>query len=155
MKAIGFHQPLPIDHPESLLDLTLPDPVARGQDVLVEVRAIAVNPVDAKIRRSAQPPEGEPRVLGWDAAGVVRAVGEKVTLFEPGDRVWYAGALNRAGSNAELQLVDERIVGPAPQSLSFAQAAAFAAHHPHRLGAAVSTACRYSRQIPRKTIACW
>jgi zinc-binding alcohol dehydrogenase family protein len=124
MKAIGFHQPLPVDHPESLLDLMLPDPVARGQDVLVEVRAVAVNPVDAKVRRSAQPPPGEARILGWDAAGVVRAVGEKVTLFEPGDRVWYAGALNRPGSNAELQLVDERIVGPAPQSLSFAQAAA-------------------------------
>ncbi|MET0281101.1 MAG: zinc-binding alcohol dehydrogenase family protein [Steroidobacteraceae bacterium] len=124
MKAIGFHQPLPIDHPESLLDLTLPEPIARGQDVLVEVRAIAANPVDTKVRRSAQPPAGEARVLGWDAAGVVRAVGDKVTLFEPGDRVWYAGALNRPGSNAELQLVDERIVGRAPQSLSFAQAAA-------------------------------
>ncbi|WP_459616668.1 zinc-binding alcohol dehydrogenase family protein [Bordetella sp. 2513F-2] len=124
MKAIGFRQPLPIDHPQALEDLVLPDPVPAGHDLLVEVRAVSVNPVDVKVRSSARPPEGEPRILGWDAVGLVRAVGDKVSRFKPGDRVWYAGAINRPGSNAELQLVDERIAGPAPDSLDDAQAAA-------------------------------
>lgn len=125
MKAVGYRQPQPIDHPESLLDITLPDPVATGRDLLVEVKAVSVNPVDTKVRRSAAPPEGQEfKVLGWDASGIVRATGPEVSLFKPGDRVWYAGSIARPGTNAELHLVDERIVGHAPQSLDFAQAAA-------------------------------
>jgi zinc-binding alcohol dehydrogenase family protein len=124
MKAVGYRQPHPIDHPEALLDIELPDPTPGGHDLLVEVRAVSVNPVDTKIRSNAGPLAGEFRVLGWDAAGVVRAVGEQVTLFKPGDRVMYAGALLRAGTNSELHLVDERIVGHAPASLGFAEAAA-------------------------------
>jgi len=123
MKAIACKKSLPVDHPESLVDITLPDPVAEGRDLLVEVRAVSVNPVDTKVRR-ALPVEGEWRVLGWDAAGVVRAVGPEVTLFQPGDRVWYAGSIARSGSNSELQLVDERIVGKMPESLDFIAAAA-------------------------------
>lgn len=125
MKAIGYTEPLGIDHPDALQDITLPDPVAIGRDLLVEVRAISVNPVDTKVRRSTQPPEGSAyKVLGWDASGVVRAVGPDVTLFKPGDRVWYAGSIARPGTNSELHVVDERIVGHAPRSLDFAQAAA-------------------------------
>jgi zinc-binding alcohol dehydrogenase family protein len=124
MKAIGYQNNLPIDDAQSLVDITLPDPVAVGHDLLVEVRAVSVNPVDTKVRNSAKPPEGEWKVLGWDAAGIVKAVGPDVTLFRPGDRVWYAGSIARAGSNSELQLVDERIVGKMPQSLDFTAAAA-------------------------------
>jgi zinc-binding alcohol dehydrogenase family protein len=124
MKAIGYYKPLPINNPEALVDIELPEPVPQERDVLVEVKAISVNPVDVKVRATAAPAPGQARVLGWDAAAVVRAVGAKVTRFKPNDRVWYAGELNRPGSNAELQLVDERIVGPMPKSLSFAEAAA-------------------------------
>jgi zinc-binding alcohol dehydrogenase family protein len=124
MKAIGYKQALPITDDNALLDVTLPDPVAAGRDLLVEVQAISVNPVDTKVRRSANPPEGEVKVIGWDAAGIVRAVGEKVSLFKPGDRVFYAGSITRPGANSELHLVDERIVGHMPASLDFAQAAA-------------------------------
>ncbi|OVZ59341.1 NADPH:quinone reductase [Pigmentiphaga sp. NML080357] len=125
MKAVGYERPLPIDHAEALLDITLPEPTATGRDLLVEVKAVSVNPVDTKVRKSAAPADGERyKVLGWDASGVVRAVGPDVTLFKPGDRVWYAGSIARAGTNSELHLVDERIVGRAPQSLDFAQAAA-------------------------------
>jgi zinc-binding alcohol dehydrogenase family protein len=124
MKAVGYRQSHPIDHPEALLDIELPDPAPSGHDILVEVRAVSVNPVDTKIRRNAGPLDGQFRVLGWDAAGVVRAVGEQVTLFKPGDRVMYAGALLRPGTNSELHLVDERIVGHAPASLGFEEAAA-------------------------------
>ncbi|HEX5393107.1 MAG TPA: zinc-binding alcohol dehydrogenase family protein [Rhodocyclaceae bacterium] len=124
MKAVGYPQSLPIDHPESLLDLELPEPQAAGRDLLVEVKAVSVNPVDTKLRQRVAPAAGESRVLGWDAAGVVRAVGPEVRAFRPGDEVWYAGALSRSGSNAELQLVDERIVGRKPRSLDFGRAAA-------------------------------
>lgn len=124
MKAVAYRKNLPIDHPDALADVTLPDPAVTGRDLLVEVRAVSVNPVDTKVRRSTPAPEGEWKVLGWDAAGVVRAVGPEVTLFRPGDRVWYAGSIARAGSNSELQLVDERIVGRMPASLGFAEAAA-------------------------------
>jgi zinc-binding alcohol dehydrogenase family protein len=124
MKAIGYYKPLPINDPEALVDIELPEPVPQERDVLVEVKAISVNPVDVKVRASATPAPGQARVLGWDATAVVRAVGPKVTRFKPNDRVWYAGELNRPGSNAELQLVDERIVGPMPKSLGFAEAAA-------------------------------
>jgi len=125
MKAIAAFAALPADHPSALQDLNLADPVASGHDLLVEVHAVSVNPVDTKVRRGL-PAEGqsEPRVLGWDASGIVRAVGPNVTLFQPGDRVWYAGAIHRAGSNSELHLVDERIVGRMPASLGFAEAAA-------------------------------
>jgi zinc-binding alcohol dehydrogenase family protein len=124
MKAIGYQNNLAIDQADALSDITLPDPVAAGHDLLVEVRAVSVNPVDTKIRKSAKPDAGEWKVLGWDATGIVKAVGPDVTLFQPGDRVWYAGSIARAGSNSELQLVDERIVGHMPQSLDFGPAAA-------------------------------
>ena len=124
MKAIAFFKNLPADHPEALQDITLPDPVPGDHDLLVEVRAVSVNPVDVKIRANRQPKDGQPEVIGWDAAGIVRAVGAKTSLFKPGDRVWYAGALNRPGANSELHVVDERIVGRMPASLDYAQAAA-------------------------------
>ncbi|MDP3320605.1 MAG: zinc-binding alcohol dehydrogenase family protein, partial [Bosea sp. (in: a-proteobacteria)] len=124
MRAIGYREPQDISADTSLIALDLPEPVASGRDLLVEVRAISVNPVDTKVRRNARPPEGEARILGWDAAGVVKAVGPEVTAFRPGDAVFYAGALNRPGANMEFHLVDERIVGPKPKSLSFAEAAA-------------------------------
>src|SRR4051794_17001367 len=109
MKAVAYRQSLPIDQPESLQDVELPAPIATGRDLLVSVRAVSENPVDTKVRQSSAPAEGDWKVLGFDAAGVVEAVGEQVTLFKPGDRVWYAGDIRRPGSNAELQLVDERI----------------------------------------------
>ncbi|AOO80814.1 zinc-binding alcohol dehydrogenase family protein [Bosea vaviloviae] len=124
MRAIGFREPQPISSETSLIDLDLPVPVAAGRDLLVEVKAVSVNPVDTKVRRNARPAEGEVRVLGWDAAGIVKAVGPDVKAFKPGDAVFYAGAIDRPGSNAEFQLVDERIVGSKPASLSFAEAAA-------------------------------
>ena len=125
MRAVAFRQCLPIEHPEALLDVDVPEPgPPEGHDLLVEVRAVAVNPVDTKVRRNMAPPPGEWRIAGWDAAGVVRAVGSAVTRFQPGDRVMYAGALDRPGSNAELQRVDERLVGPMPSSLGFAESAA-------------------------------
>lgn len=125
MKAVGYQTPQAISAADSLIDITLPDPVAEGRDLLVEVKAVSVNPVDTKVRKSAAPAEGEAyKVLGWDASGIVRAVGPEVTLFQPGDRVWYAGSIARPGTNSELHRVDERIVGHMPRSLDFAQAAA-------------------------------
>jgi zinc-binding alcohol dehydrogenase family protein len=124
MKAVAYQKPLPITDAQSLQDVELPEPVPGERDLLVGVRAVSVNPVDVKIRRRSQPPEGQWGVLGWDAVGIVHAVGENVTLFKPGDRVWYAGAINRKGANAERHLVDERIAAIAPTSLSDAQAAA-------------------------------
>lgn len=124
MRAIGFHTPQPITLETALVDLELPVPEAAGHDLLVEIKAISVNPVDTKVRRNQTPPAGEARILGYDAAGVVKAVGPDVSLFKPGDEVYYAGAINRPGTNAEYHLVDERIVGLKPKTLSFAQAAA-------------------------------
>ena len=124
MKAIGYTHSRPIDADDALLDIQLPEPTPGPRDLLVEVRAISVNPVDTKVRQRTEPAAGEYKVLGWDAAGVVRAVGSEVSLFRPGDEVFYAGDLTRPGSNAELQLVDERIVGAKPARLDFAQAAA-------------------------------
>jgi zinc-binding alcohol dehydrogenase family protein len=124
MKAIAYYQSLPIRDPQSLQDIELPEPVAGARDLLVEVKAISVNPVDTKIRQNVQPEAGAGKVLGWDVAGVVKAVGSDVTLFQPGDKVFYAGSLTRPGANSELHVVDERIVGRMPQSLSFAHAAA-------------------------------
>lgn len=123
MKAIVYTQHgLPIDNPESLIDMDMPEPTPGPRDLLVRVHAVSVNPVDTKVRRGAA--VTAPRVVGWDAAGVVEAVGSGVTGFKPGDAVFYAGSLTRAGSYSELQLVDERIVGHKPQTLDFADAAA-------------------------------
>jgi NADPH2:quinone reductase len=105
----------------SFLEIELPTPTASGHDLLVKVEAISVNPVDYKQRKASS---GEPRVLGWDAAGVVQAVGPEVTLFKPGDAVYYAGDVTRPGANSEFHVVDERIVGTKPTRLDFAQAAA-------------------------------
>ena len=124
MKAVGYQQSLPIDHPAALIDVELPEPSATGYDLLVEVRAVSVNPVDAKIRANVAPEHGATKILGWDAAGIVRAVGDNVSLFKPGDRVMYAGDLLRPGTNSELHLVDERLVGRMPANLSFEAAAA-------------------------------
>ncbi len=124
MKAIAYKHALPIKDEQSLIDVSLPDPIAKGHDLLVEVKAISVNPVDVKVRSSANPPDGEYKVIGWDAAGIVRAVGDAVTLFKPGDRVYYAGSIARPGTNSELHLVDEFITGNMPATLDFAQAAA-------------------------------
>ncbi len=124
MKAVALTRYLPIADPESLVDVTLPDPVPTGHDLLVRVAAVSVNPVDTKQRAPSPKVEPQPRVLGWDAAGTVAAVGPEVTLFKPGDEVYYAGDVTRQGSNSELQLVDERIVARKPRTLDFAQAAA-------------------------------
>ncbi|MGO8799493.1 MAG: zinc-binding alcohol dehydrogenase family protein [Roseiarcus sp.] len=124
MRAIGYHNPLPIGDHAALADIDLPRPEAGGRDLLVEVRAISVNPVDTKVRRSVKPEAGAWKVLGWDAAGTVAAVGPQSTLFRPGDAVFYAGALGRPGANAEFHLVDERLVGRKPKSLDWPEAAA-------------------------------
>ncbi|SKA30005.1 zinc-binding alcohol dehydrogenase family protein [Consotaella salsifontis] len=124
MKAIGYKAPGEIDRADALEDIELPRPSPTGRDLLVAVEAVSVNPVDTKVRRSAAPAEGEWKVLGWDAVGHVVEAGEGVTGFKPGDEVFYAGSINRPGSNSEFQLVDERIVGPKPTSLSKAEAAA-------------------------------
>ena len=123
MKAVVYTQHgLPISDPQSLQEIDLPVPQAGPHDLLVEVRAVSVNPVDTKIRLGAA--VTEPRVLGWDASGIVRSVGSGVTLFKEGDEVFYAGSIVRPGSNAEFQLVDERIVGRKPATLDYAQSAA-------------------------------
>lgn len=124
MRAIGYRKSLAISSAEALLDLDLPEPVATGRDLLVAVKAVSVNPVDTKVRMRSEPKPGDTKVLGWDAAGIVKAVGPEVTGFKPGDAVFYAGAIDRPGSNAEFHLVDERIVGPKPTTLGFAEAAA-------------------------------
>ncbi len=124
MKAVAYNTPGPIDRADALLDIDLPAPVPEGHDLLVEVRAVSVNPVDTKVRNGVPAPEGGFKVLGYDASGVVKAVGPDVTLFQPGDEVWYAGTIDRPGTNSELHLVDERIVGKKPSSLPFAEAAA-------------------------------
>lgn len=124
MKAIGFNRPLPIMQAESLLDIDLPEPELNPRDILVEVQAVSVNPADVKVRASHTPAAGAYRILGWDAAGVVKAIGGEVQNFKPGDEVYYAGVINRPGSYAQLQAVDERIVAHKPKTLSFAQAAA-------------------------------
>ncbi len=125
MKAVGYRQPLPISETDSLIDVEIPDPEPSGRDLLVQVNAISVNPVDTHVRKRSFPQAGqEVKVLGWDAAGTVLKTGPEARLFKPGEAVWYAGSINRPGSNAEMQLVDERIVGRKPVSLGFAEAAA-------------------------------
>ena len=124
MKAVAYYQSLPSSDPQSLQDIELPAPTPGPRDLLVQVRAISVNPVDTKIRSNVAPTDGQAKVLGWDVAGVVQAVGSEVSLFQVGDEVYYAGALQRAGGNSELHVVDERIVGHKPKHLGFAEAAA-------------------------------
>jgi NADPH:quinone reductase len=124
MKAVALTRYLPIDDPDSLVDVELPKPIAGEQDLLVRVEAVSVNPVDTKLRSPKPQVEAPPKVLGYDAAGTVEAVGGSVIGFKPGDRVYYAGDVTRPGSNAEYQLVDARLVGHAPQSLDLAAAAA-------------------------------
>jgi NADPH2:quinone reductase len=124
MKAIGLYQSLPIEDPQSLIDVELETPVSGAHDLLVQVKAVAVNPVDVKARASVAHTETTLRILGWDVAGIVAAVGSECHLFKPGDAVYYAGQWTRPGANSQFHLVDERIVGPKPTSLDFAQAAA-------------------------------
>ena len=124
MKAFGYKTCLPVSDPGFLIKLELAVPEVGPKDLLVEVRAISVNPVDAKVRSRAEPENGQAKILGWDSAGVVKAVGSDVSMFKVGDEVWYAGSIARQGSNAEYQFVDERIVSLKPESLSFAEAAA-------------------------------
>jgi len=124
MKAFGYRTPGPIDAPESLVALELPVPQPGPRDIRVAVQAISVNPADVKLRASVRPAGQDYRVLGFDAAGVVDAVGTEVSSFKVGDEVFYAGAINRSGTNAELHLVDERIAGRKPRTLSFSEAAA-------------------------------
>lgn len=125
MKAVGYLKSLPLTDPQALADFTADKPVPGPRDLRVAVKAVSVNPVDTKVRMRAEPKPGEPpKVLGYDAAGVVEAVGAEVTLFKAGDEVFYAGSIARSGTNAEFHLVDERIVGRKPKSLTFAQAAA-------------------------------
>jgi len=124
MKAVGYRKSLPIDDASSLVDFETAKPEPKGRDIRVAVKAISANPVDYKVRKRAAPPEGETKILGYDAAGIVDAVGPDVSLFKPGDEVFYAGSILRQGTNSEFHLVDERIVGAKPKTLSFAQAAA-------------------------------
>ena len=124
MKAVGYKKSLPIEDQDALIDFETAKPDPKGRDIRVAVKAISVNPVDYKVRKRAAPPEGETKILGYDAAGVVDAVGPEVTLFKPGDEVFYAGSILRQGTNSEFHLVDERITGLKPKSLTFAQAAA-------------------------------
>ena len=124
MKAVGYRKAGAVDAKDALEEIELPKPVPMGRDILVAVKAVSVNPVDTKIRRSVEPPGNTPKVLGWDAAGVVEATGSGAKLFKPGDEVFYAGSLDRPGTNSAYHLVDERIVGAKPASLSFAESAA-------------------------------
>ncbi|MEC3919203.1 zinc-binding alcohol dehydrogenase family protein [Nocardia sp. CDC160] len=123
MRAVAYRKALPITDPDALEDVVLSVPTPGPRDLLVRVEAVSVNPVDTAFRAKADP-GGQPRVLGFDAAGVVVAIGDEVTLFRPGDEVYYAGTPDRQGTNAEYHVVDERIAGPKPRRLSFAEAAA-------------------------------
>lgn len=124
MKAIGYSGGKPLQDDDSFIEFELIRPEPRGHDLLVQVEAVSVNPVDFKIRARTTGVQNPPRILGWDAAGRVESVGDQVTLFRPGDKVFYAGDITRSGSNASFQLVDERIVGQLPKTLDFAAAAA-------------------------------
>jgi NADPH:quinone reductase len=126
MKAVGFKTSLPITDQESFITFETNKPVATGTNLLVKIAAISVNPVDFKIRQTSAKDKvlDTPKIIGWDAAGTVEAVGEAVTLFKQGDEVYYAGDITKPGSNAEYQLIDERIVGKKPISLGMNEAAA-------------------------------
>lgn len=124
MKAIGYKENLPVENVKSLQDVTVETPKATGRDILVEIKAISVNPADYKVRAN-MPADGDNwKIIGWDATGIVKEVGENVTLFKVGDEVMYAGDITRQGSYAEFQIVDERIVGKKPTNLTYAEAAA-------------------------------
>ncbi len=124
MRAVGYKNPLPITDEHSLVDIELPRPVPSGRDLLIEVKAISVNPVDTKVRASARPEGDSWKILGWDASGKVIETGSDSKLFKPGDEVYYAGSITRPGTYAEFHLVDERIVGRKPNTLSWAESAA-------------------------------
>ena len=123
MKAVAYLNSLPVTDANALMDVELAKPVASGADLLVKVEAISVNPVDCKIRNTVNPNSHEPKVLGWDAVGIVESVGDQVSMFNVGDKVWYAGAINRQGANSEYHLVDEKIVSVAPKNIDSATAA--------------------------------
>jgi zinc-binding alcohol dehydrogenase family protein len=124
MRAVGYRHSLPIEDAQALVDLDIDEPSPQGRDLLVQIKAVSVNPIDTKVRKRADPKGGAPKVLGFDAAGVVVATGPEAALFKAGDHVFYAGSILRQGTNAELHLVDERIVGRKPATLDFAAAAA-------------------------------
>lgn len=124
MKAVGYIETGSIDRENALIDFEAEKPIATGHDLLVKVDAVSVNPVDTKIRQRRAPTDGNPEILGWDAAGEVVGIGDAVTNFSIGDKVYYAGAVNRPGTNSEFHLVDERIVGKAPSSIATSAAAA-------------------------------
>ena len=149
MKAVGYKNRFPSTTADALIDFETAKPEPKGRDIRVAVKAISANPVDYKVRKRAAPPEGETKILGYDAAGIVDAVGPDVTLFKPGDEVFYAGSIQRQGTNSEFHLVDERIVGHKPKTLSFAQAAALSADLDHRVGIAVRPSRRGARQKRR------
>jgi zinc-binding alcohol dehydrogenase family protein len=124
MRAVGYYEPLDIDVPTALLDLEVPEPIPGPRDLVVRVRAVAVNPVDTKLRRRRAAKDGVPVILGWDASGEVAATGHECRLFRVGDRVFYAGARDRPGCNSEYHAVDERLVARMPEALDWAAAAA-------------------------------
>ena len=124
MKAIGFFVSDPQTGSESLRDIDVPKPSPRGRDLLVKIEAASVNPVDVKTRSRVPRDKKEATILGFDGAGIVESIGDQVRHFKLGDEVFYAGTLVRPGTYAEYHLVDERIVGPKPKSLGFAEAAA-------------------------------
>ncbi len=124
MKAVGLFRYLPIVDPASLIDLEIDKPKPKPRDVLVEIKSISINPIDTKLRAPKDGVEEKAKILGFDASGIVVEIGEEVELFKKGDEVFYAGDITRSGSNAQFQIVDERIVGFKPKSLSFEQAAA-------------------------------
>ncbi|KRL01721.1 zinc-binding alcohol dehydrogenase family protein [Liquorilactobacillus capillatus] len=126
MKAVGFKQHLSLENSESLFDFEMPIPKASGHDLLVKIEAVAVNPIDVSVRLNGSETYTDPKILGWDACGTVVATGDQVTLFKEHDLVFYAGDFKRAGSNAEYQLVDERLVGHAPRGMDIPEIAAMA-----------------------------
>ena len=149
MKAVGYTQPGPLARPDALIDLELPTPEATGRDLLVEVKAVSVNPVDTKVRTSTAPDGDAPggaKVIGYDAAGIVAAAGPEATLFSPGDAVFYAGSIARPGSNSQFHLVDERIAGAKPRSLDWAAAAALP------LTAITAWECLFDRMEVRRPV---
>ncbi|MFT4017484.1 MAG: zinc-binding alcohol dehydrogenase family protein [Agriterribacter sp.] len=126
MKAVGFKTSFPLNNPDSFIDFETEMPVPKDRDLLVKISAISVNPVDFKIRQNSAKDKvlDKPKVIGWDACGIVVEVGDNVSLFKKGDKVYYAGDINKPGSNAEYQLIDERIAGKKPVTLTDAEAAA-------------------------------
>src|ERR1700753_2661830 len=124
MKAVGYKKSLPVDASETLIDFEGAKPEPKGRDIRVAVKAISANPVDYKVRRRAAPPEGEFKILGFDATGIVDAVGAEVRLFKPGDEVFYAVGILRQGTNSEFHLLGDCHSARKPKTLSFAQAAA-------------------------------